>query len=132
MSLTLQGLAWHHAVGKLIETPLIARELEVSRLMLSGLPSKEIARRLAISAETVKVHRKYLYSMHGIKSQSKLYSLFLQAQGRRRAGASQRRSLRRYRLSPSASRASMPAQLRLIQTITLAEKLRIAWRPPKA
>ncbi|TWC36979.1 regulatory LuxR family protein [Pseudomonas sp. SJZ079] len=64
-----------------MEAPLTARELEVSRLMLSGYSSKEIARRLAISAETVKVHRKHLYGKLGIKSQSELFSLFLQAQG---------------------------------------------------
>ncbi|MDF0733052.1 LuxR C-terminal-related transcriptional regulator [Pseudomonas entomophila] len=64
-----------------LETPLTARELEVGRLMLSGCSSKEIARKLAISAETVKVHRKHMYSKLGIKSQSELFSLFLQAQG---------------------------------------------------
>ena len=63
-----------------LETPLTARELEVGRLMLSGCSSKEIARKLAISAETVKVHRKHMYSKLGIKSQSELFSLFLQAQ----------------------------------------------------
>ncbi|MFV3410992.1 response regulator transcription factor [Pseudomonas nitroreducens] len=64
-----------------VETPLTARELEVGRLMLSGCSSKEIARKLAISAETVKVHRKHMYAKLGIKSQSELFSLFLQAQG---------------------------------------------------
>ncbi len=38
----------------------------------------------------------------------------------------QRISLRRYRLKPSASTASMPAQLRLIHSITRAEKVRMA------
>ncbi|HCI2458441.1 TPA: helix-turn-helix transcriptional regulator, partial [Pseudomonas aeruginosa] len=51
------------------------------RLMLSGCSSKEIARKLAISAETVKVHRKHMYGKLGIKSQSELFGLFLQAQG---------------------------------------------------
>jgi DNA-binding CsgD family transcriptional regulator len=44
------------------DTPLSARELDVGRLMLSGCSNKEIARKLAISAETVKVHRKHMYS----------------------------------------------------------------------
>ncbi|KXK67489.1 LuxR family transcriptional regulator [Pseudomonas monteilii] len=48
--------------------------------MLSGCSSKEIARKLEISVETVKVHRKHMYSKLGIKSQSELFSLFLQAQ----------------------------------------------------
>ena len=50
------------------------------RLMLSGCSSKEIARKLEISVETVKVHKKHMYSKLGIKSQSELFSIFLQAQ----------------------------------------------------
>ncbi|VVN83892.1 hypothetical protein PS723_01312 [Pseudomonas fluorescens] len=63
-----------------LSSPLSAREMEVGRLMLSGCSNKEIARKLTISAETVKVHRKHMYSKLGIKSQSELFSLFLQAQ----------------------------------------------------
>lgn len=59
---------------------LTARELDVGRLMLSGCSSKEIARKLMISAETVRVHKKHMYSKLGIKSQSELFSIFLQAQ----------------------------------------------------
>ena len=59
---------------------LTARELDVGRLMLSGCSNKEIARKLEISAETVKVHKKHIYSKLGIKSQSELFSIFLQAQ----------------------------------------------------
>lgn len=59
---------------------LTARELDVGRLMLGGCSSKDIARKLEISAETVKVHKKHIYSKLGIKSQSELFSLFLQAQ----------------------------------------------------
>ena len=73
-------------VGQQVESALTARELEVARLMLSGCSSKEVARKLAISAETVKVHRKHIYAKLGIKSQSELFSLFLKAQrGRSRA-----------------------------------------------
>lgn len=67
-------------VGQQVESALTARELEVARLMLSGCSSKEVARKLAISAETVKVHRKHIYAKLGIKSQSELFSLFLKAQ----------------------------------------------------
>ncbi|NWA40835.1 response regulator transcription factor [Pseudomonas reactans] len=59
---------------------LTVRELDVGRLMLSGCSSKEIARKLEISVETVKVHKKHIYSKLGIKSQSELFSIFLQAQ----------------------------------------------------
>lgn len=66
-------------VGKL-EMPLTVRELEVGRMMLSGCSSKEIGRKLSISSETVRVHRKHIYSKLGIKSQSELFALFLKAQ----------------------------------------------------
>ncbi len=62
------------------EAQLTSREMEVARLMLSGCSGKEIARKLAISSETVKVHRKHLYAKLGLKSQSELFSLFLTAQ----------------------------------------------------
>ncbi|WP_213881799.1 helix-turn-helix transcriptional regulator [Pseudomonas sp. dw_358] len=60
---------------------LTGRELDVGRLMLSGCSSKEIARKLDISAETVRVHKRHMYSKLGIRSQSELFSIFLQAQG---------------------------------------------------
>lgn len=63
-----------------ISTTLTARETQVAQLMLSGCSNKEIARKLDISAETVKVHRRHLYNKLGIKSQSELFLLFLQAQ----------------------------------------------------
>lgn len=68
------------SVKQLKGAQLTARELDVGRWMLSGCSSKEIARKLEISAETVKVHKKHIYSKLGIKSQSELFSIFLQAQ----------------------------------------------------
>ncbi|MFJ2282366.1 response regulator transcription factor [Pseudomonas sp. NPDC087803] len=68
------------SVQQLKGAHLTARELDVGRLMLSGCSSKEIARKLEISVETVKVHKKHMYSKLGIKSQSELFSIFLQAQ----------------------------------------------------
>ncbi|MBP5074360.1 helix-turn-helix transcriptional regulator [Pseudomonas chlororaphis] len=68
------------SLQRLKGTQLTARELEVGHLMLSGCSSKEIARKLQISAETVKVHKKHIYGKLGIKSQSELFSIFLQAQ----------------------------------------------------
>ena len=60
---------------------LSARELETARLVLRGNSSKAIAKRLDISQETVKVHRRNLYSKLGVSSQSELFSLFLQHLG---------------------------------------------------
>jgi len=58
---------------------LTEREREVSQLMLGGSSTKEIARRLAISVETVRAHKKHLYAKLGVNSQSELFSLFWQA-----------------------------------------------------
>lgn len=80
---TMPAPSWQGALestAQRTESPLTARELDVSRLMLSGCSNKEIARKLDISTETVKVHRKHLYGKLGIKSQSELFMLFLQAQ----------------------------------------------------
>ncbi|MBC9251578.1 helix-turn-helix transcriptional regulator [Pseudomonas alcaligenes] len=60
---------------------LTAREVDVIRLMLAGCSNKEVARKLDISAETVKVHRRHLYAKLAIKSQAELFGLFMQAQG---------------------------------------------------
>lgn len=58
---------------------LTLRENEVAQLMLGGHSSKAIAQRLQISVETVRVHKKHLYSKLGINSQSELFSVFLRA-----------------------------------------------------
>lgn len=60
---------------------LSERELEIARLILRGYSSKAIAERLAISPETVKVHRRHLYAKLDISSQPELFSLFIQALG---------------------------------------------------
>lgn len=46
--------------------------------------------------------------------------------------SAQTASLRRYSVSPTAMAASRPAQPRFTPRITLAENVRMAWRPPKA
>ncbi len=56
---------------------LTAREREVMHLMLGGNSSKLIARRLGISEETVKVHRRHLYAKFEVSTQSQLFSIFL-------------------------------------------------------
>jgi DNA-binding CsgD family transcriptional regulator len=75
---TAQSLA--QAVGELKNVSLTTRELEVSRLMLGGHSSKGIAQRLTISIETVRAHKKHVYSKLGINSQAELFSIFLNAQ----------------------------------------------------
>ena len=58
---------------------LTQRELDVVSFILRGHSSKSIARRLDLSVETIKVHRKNTYRKLGISSQSALFALFLQA-----------------------------------------------------
>ena len=60
---------------------VVERELEIARLILRGYSSKAMAERLAISPETVKVHRRHLYAKLDISSQPELFSLFLQSLG---------------------------------------------------
>ena len=59
---------------------LSVREREVYDLLCQGLPNREIARRLFISIETVKVHARHVYDKLGIRSRT---ALALQAASRR-------------------------------------------------
>jgi DNA-binding NarL/FixJ family response regulator len=59
---------------------LTAREREVYDLVCEGMPNPEIAKRLFISNETVKVHVRHVYDKIGIRSRT---ALALQAASRR-------------------------------------------------
>jgi DNA-binding CsgD family transcriptional regulator len=58
---------------------LSVREADISRLILKGHSSKSIARIFGNSPETVKVHRKRIYTKLNITSQGELFSIFLEA-----------------------------------------------------
>lgn len=58
---------------------LSPRESEIVRLILKGHSSKAIAREFDNSPETIKVHRKRVYTKLGVGSQGELLSLFLMA-----------------------------------------------------
>jgi len=58
---------------------LTEREIEISQLVLSGFSGKNIAEKLKISVETVKAHKKHIYSKLNINSQHELFSIFYQA-----------------------------------------------------
>ncbi len=58
---------------------LTERESEVARLILHGHSSKSIARALAITPDTVRVHRKNIHAKLNIASQGELFSLFINA-----------------------------------------------------
>ncbi|WP_373085372.1 response regulator transcription factor [Sneathiella sp.] len=57
---------------------LTAREQDVVRLVLRGLPSKLIARKLQIAPKTEGVHRSNAYAKLGLNSRSMLFLQFLQ------------------------------------------------------
>lgn len=54
-------------------------EAKIVRLILKGHSSKSIARILGNSPDTVKVHRKRIYTKLAIASQGELFSMFLEA-----------------------------------------------------
>ncbi|WP_248750524.1 LuxR C-terminal-related transcriptional regulator [Pseudomonas sp. MWU15-20650] len=66
---------WADAIIQL-EAQITAREKDVLKLLLSGFSNKEIAGKLSLSTETIKVHRRNLYNKLNIKSQSELFARF--------------------------------------------------------
>ncbi len=58
---------------------LSEREFEISQLVLSGFSGKNIAEKLKISIETVRAHKKHIYSKLSINSQSELFAIFYQS-----------------------------------------------------
>lgn len=60
-------------------TGLTERELEVVHLMLSGSSSKAIALKMRISPETVKAHRRHIYTKLGVKSHPELFAILLKS-----------------------------------------------------
>ncbi|WP_025131867.1 LuxR C-terminal-related transcriptional regulator [Pseudomonas sp. PH1b] len=66
---------WPETITRL-GTQITARESDVLRLLLSGFSNKEIAGKLSLSSETIKVHRRNIYGKLNIKSQSELFARF--------------------------------------------------------
>ncbi|WP_299965475.1 helix-turn-helix transcriptional regulator [uncultured Roseobacter sp.] len=66
---------------------LSPREREISLMILQGHSSKAIAQMLGNSPETIKVHRKRVYTKLNVSGQGELLSLFLEALQRMPAGA---------------------------------------------
>ncbi|MDE2371521.1 MAG: helix-turn-helix transcriptional regulator [Burkholderiales bacterium] len=58
---------------------LTAREVQIVHLMLSGHSSKGIAHKLQISPETVKAHRRHIYTKLGVRSHPELFSMLIKA-----------------------------------------------------
>lgn len=56
---------------------LTSREAQVVNLILEGHSTKSLAAQLAISIETVRVHRRHIYAKLGVSSQAELFHWFL-------------------------------------------------------
>ncbi|SCX65450.1 regulatory protein, luxR family [Pseudomonas sp. NFACC32-1] len=66
---------WPETIASL-GAQITVREKDVLKLLLSGFSNKEIAGKLSLSAETIKVHRRNIYAKLNIKSQSELFARF--------------------------------------------------------
>ncbi|MBA1200785.1 LuxR family transcriptional regulator [Pseudomonas capeferrum] len=67
-----------HAALKNFGCSLLSqRECEIAQCILRGHSTRSLAERLVISEDTVKTHRKHVYSKLDISSQSELFSLFI-------------------------------------------------------
>lgn len=66
-------------MGSSGRSSLTARERDVVQLILRGYSSKEAARALGITPKTESIHRQHAYAKLGVRSQSDLFSRFLQA-----------------------------------------------------
>ena len=65
------------ALAALGEDVLTERQRQVVALVLKGHSTEAIAMTLAISADTVKVHRRQAYAKLGVSSQAELFAMFL-------------------------------------------------------
>ncbi|MDB5994180.1 MAG: helix-turn-helix transcriptional regulator [Pseudomonas sp.] len=79
----LEGPATEAVAGDLatlfdrFDARLTVREVETARLILQGFSSKAIAQQMAISPETVKVHRRNLYHKLNVNGHGELFALVL-------------------------------------------------------
>lgn len=67
----------HSALKAFGSSLLTEREAQVINLVLHGHATRNIAEKLAISVETVKLHRKHAYAKLEVSSQAELFYLFL-------------------------------------------------------
>ena len=58
-------------------TPLTPRELDVVRLVSSGLPNKSIARQLGLQVGTVKIHLHNIYKKLSVPNRATLALIYV-------------------------------------------------------
>lgn len=67
---------------------LTERECRVAQYLLRGHSTRSLSERLGISEDTVKTHRKNLYTKLDIAKQSELFSLFIDSLAQAQEGLS--------------------------------------------
>lgn len=67
---------------------LTERECRIAQYLLRGHSTRSLAERLGISEDTVKTHRKNLYTKLDIAKQSELFSLFIDSLAQAQEGLS--------------------------------------------
>ena len=83
LQVAASGLAPNHTVNLQAQlrtsgTPhLTEREVQTATLLLAGHSTKAISSQMAISPETVKVHRRNLYEKLGVSTEAEIFSLFM-------------------------------------------------------
>ena len=72
-----KSAALRHAPSRAPASALTSREAQVVNLILEGHSTKSLAAQLAISIETVRVHRRHIYAKLSVSSQAELFHWFL-------------------------------------------------------
>ena len=67
----------HSALNNFGTSLLTERESRIAQLILRGHSTRSLAERLDVSEDTIKSHRKHIYTKLDISSQSELFALFI-------------------------------------------------------
>jgi DNA-binding CsgD family transcriptional regulator len=76
-----KSAAPRHVQSRGPASALTSREAQVVNLILEGHSTKSLAAQLAISTETVRVHRRHIYAKLSVSSQAQLFHWFLASRG---------------------------------------------------
>lgn len=82
------GRQIHAALNSFGSSLLTDRECRIAQFLLRGHSTRSLAERLGISEDTVKTHRKNLYTKLDIAKQSELFSLFIDSLAQAQEGLS--------------------------------------------
>ncbi|MBL4981465.1 LuxR C-terminal-related transcriptional regulator [Pseudomonas fluorescens] len=78
----------HSALNNFGSSLLTERECRITQLILRGHSTRSLAERLGVTEDTIKSHRKHIYSKLDIGTQSELFSLFIDSLAEAQGGLS--------------------------------------------